>query len=243
MDNQQPNTEKECKACGVSKPLENFPIYHRKGYRRGQCSECWSAYHKRWRDGEIIPQVKSDVRVCRICKEEKPIGDFSKVYAKSQRGKDYRSHRCSECDNVLAAEKMRRLRKSDPEKYRSHQRNHRKRNLEKVRAQRRESGRRLKGEVFAAYGGYKCSCPGCSETCPSMLTLDHINNDGNKHRSTLNGGRGRKASVDMYRRLKDAGYPKDIQVLCYNCNLSKHRMGGSCEHVLLMKGSETRRKP
>lgn len=71
-----------------------------------------------------------------------------------------------------------------------------------------------------------------------MLTLDHINEDGSVHRNLLNGGRGRKAPVDIYRRLKEAGFPTDIQVLCYNCNISKHRNGGMCAHKI-KEGSTT----
>lgn len=80
-----------------------------------------------------------------------------------------------------------------------------------------------------------------------MLTLDHINEDGAAHRNHLNNGKGRAMSVDMYRRLRDAGFPSDMQVLCYNCNISKHRNGGICEHKLragseaIPKGSRVKR--
>src|SRR5688572_22754686 len=45
--------------------------------------------------------------------------------------------------------------------------------------------KKLKDQVYAAYGGYKCSC--CGETEPSFLTLDHINNDGNQYRRDVGG--------------------------------------------------------
>jgi hypothetical protein len=32
--------------------------------------------------------------------------------------------------------------------------------------------------------------------------------------------------------MKQQGYPAGLQVLCYNCNISKHRNGGVCEHKI-----------
>lgn len=65
-----------------------------------------------------------------------------------------------------------------------------------------------------------------------MLTIDHIGNDGSKHRDEINGGKGRTKSIDMYCWLEDHDFPKGFQVLCYNCNISKHRNGGVCGHRL-----------
>src|SRR5689334_14898203 len=47
---------------------------------------------------------------------------------------------------------------------------------------------KLRDMVFEAYGD---SCVCCGETNPLFLTLDHINNDGNKHRRELFGGQNR----------------------------------------------------
>src|ERR1700690_1237472 len=43
--------------------------------------------------------------------------------------------------------------------------------------------KREKDAVFAAYGGYVCAC--CGEMEKAFLTLDHLNNDGNKHRKQV----------------------------------------------------------
>ncbi len=56
------------------------------------------------------------------------------------------------------------------------------------------------------------------------LTLDHIhNNGGEERRNGLYGGE------RMYRRLAREGYPEGFQVLCYNCNIAKWRLG-VCPH-------------
>src|SRR5882757_1637501 len=61
--------------------------------------------------------------------------------------------------------------------------------------------------------GRKCIC--CGETNPNFLTLDHVQNDGAKHREELNC---QQAMADARRQ----GYPKDkFQLMCFNCNCSR----------------------
>jgi len=81
----------------------------------------------------------------------------------------------------------------------------------------------LKDEVYAAYGGYKCKCCGYVGM-KEAFQLDHINNDGAAQRKKYGYGCG----GDFYRWLKKHGYPKDIQVLCANCNQIKNLCGGRC---------------
>jgi hypothetical protein len=180
-------------------------------------------------------QQPSPNRTCRKCGVEKPLEEFGIVYARNSRGHNYWKHTCAACERERHRQQMKRFRETHGDEYRHYRREHRRRNLAKILAQRRASGYRLKDQCFAAYGGYRCVC--CGETEPSMMTLDHVNEDGAQHRNLLNGGMGRLKSVDMYRRLKDAGYPAGIQVLCYNCNISKHRNGGICAHKI-GEGSE-----
>lgn len=84
----------------------------------------------------------------------------------------------------------------------------------------------LKDEVYHAYGGYVCRC--CGESNPLFLTLDHIYNDGAKHRREI---RNRSTGTwTMYGWLKANNYPSIMQVLCYNCNMGKARNKGICPH-------------
>jgi hypothetical protein len=76
----------------------------------------------------------------------------------------------------------------------------------------------LKVEVFSAYGK-RCAC--CGETNPLLLQLDHVNNDGKKHRHLI--------WFQLYRRIKQAGFPNDFQLLCGSCNWAKSHRGG-CPH-------------
>lgn len=82
-------------------------------------------------------------------------------------------------------------------------------------------GLRLRQEVLTAYGE-KCQC--CGENIPEFLAIDHINNDGNKHRRQVR---------SLYIWLKQNGFPKDnFQLLCHNCNIGKYRNNGICPHKL-----------
>jgi hypothetical protein len=86
--------------------------------------------------------------------------------------------------------------------------------------------KRIKDAVFAAYGGYVCVC--CGETERAFLTLDHVNNDGNKHRKDIV-GRKHFAGAHTYGWLVKQGFPSGFQVLCMNCNWGK-RLNGVCPH-------------
>ena len=84
---------------------------------------------------------------------------------------------------------------------------------------------RLKMQVFAAYGGAKCTCPGCNITLGSMLTIDHLHGGGGLHRKKIGG-----STDKLYAWLIKYNFPSGFQVLCWNCNLSKH-IRGKCEHL------------
>lgn len=92
-------------------------------------------------------------------------------------------------------------------------------NKEKVKAIRRKSFLKTRTMVLAHYGK-KCTC--CGESEPNFLSIDHINNDGNVHRKNTK-------SHAFYSWITNNDYPKDLQILCYNCNMAKGKYG-ICPH-------------
>lgn len=82
---------------------------------------------------------------------------------------------------------------------------------------------RLRTAVFEAHGA-ECTC--CGESRQTMLCLDHVNNDGAEHRRSLQCNGGTKLYADVVSR----DFPFGFQILCMNCNSSKARNGGVCEH-------------
>lgn len=89
---------------------------------------------------------------------------------------------------------------------------------------------KLRSEVMDAYGGKRCAC--CGETEPKFLTIDHVFNDGAKHRRQIGygDGNGKGASSRTLAWIKKHNFPGGFQVLCMNCNLGKQRNGGTCPH-------------
>lgn len=102
-------------------------------------------------------------------------------------------------------------------------------NRERALATGRRQHRELKVAAYAAYGGFQCAC--CGEETEAFLSLDHVNNDGAEHRRTTD-------RRNLYRWLRDNGYPDGFQVLCMNCNFGKARNGGICPHQV-SEGSTT----
>lgn len=93
----------------------------------------------------------------------------------------------------------------------------------------RVARQRLRDETFAAYGGYRCSCPGCAVTEPKVLTIDHTNNDGAQHRRSIGATRRHEMTgVLFYAWLKKKKFPPGFGVMCMNCNFGKRMNGGVC---------------
>lgn len=95
------------------------------------------------------------------------------------------------------------------------------RNRVRLLALERERQRLLKEGAYRAYGGYRCVC--CGETESKFLCIDHVNDDGQEHRKTVDASR-------LYYWLKVNDYPAGFQILCFNCNQGKRLNGGICPH-------------
>lgn len=100
-------------------------------------------------------------------------------------------------------------------------------NQEELLERERERRKILRHIVISHYskGTMKCMCPGCNENHYDFLTIDHINNDGSKHRKEI----GSNGTV-LARWLIDNDFPDGFQVLCMNCNFSKGKHGFCSKH-------------
>lgn len=94
----------------------------------------------------------------------------------------------------------------------------------RLQERRQLQDKQLRDSVYARYGGYNCHC--CGETIPSLLTLDHVNNDGAEHRKQLGGNQ----TTKLYKWIIAHNFPPIFQVACWNCNVGKHLNGGVCPH-------------
>lgn len=86
---------------------------------------------------------------------------------------------------------------------------------------RSRSSRKLKLEVFAAYGG-ECVC--CEEQDDDILNLDHVNEDGAEERRRIGQG-----AAGIYRLARATGFPDTYRLLCTQCN-KRSFIDRSCPH-------------
>ena len=78
--------------------------------------------------------------------------------------------------------------------------------------------------IIIALGG-KCNC--CGESEFAFLTIDHVHNDGAAERRKLSAA----SFYYKFRRQIDQGIvdTENYQILCWNCNAARHRLG-ECPH-------------
>lgn len=86
-------------------------------------------------------------------------------------------------------------------------------------AKARNYHREQKKIVLDHYGA-KCNCPNCDVIEFEFLTVDHMDNDGAKHRKEIS---------SIFTWIIKNKFPSNIQILCWNCNCAKQYFGG-CNH-------------
>ena len=188
----------------------------------------------------IIPDDDGLPIICTKCGVSKPKSDFS-VNKIKKNGRDSsckvcRSNSLTKYDNAALNAVARS--KYEPEKkkeyYKSHQsrilrtkKEYRQKNLDVVKARisawvennkdhlrqaRREKKKEILDRLFEMLG-YVCAA--CGESDRTVLTVDHINNDG--HLDRHRGSMGWKREI-----VKGLRPIKDYRILCHSCNVSTY---------------------
>jgi len=98
-----------------------------------------------------------------------------------------------------------------------------KKNKDKTAAIARRCYAKLRSEIFSHYGN-KCVC--CGESQEKFLTIDHKDNNGGRWRRE---NPGHKNGHRLHLWIKRHHYPKNLQLLCWNCNVAKG-LYGKCPH-------------
>lgn len=88
----------------------------------------------------------------------------------------------------------------------------------------------IRKALFKGYGK-KCKC--CGEKQIEFLTLDHINGGGTIERKQYRGDQ-------LIKKIIKDGFPKEYQILCFNCNWAKHRQGICPHNKKIFKASMTK---
>ena len=192
--------EKTCAICGDMKPIGDF-------FRRSdgcssdgryvRCKVCYS---------QTLPP--DGYKRCVRCDTAKPTADFREG-----------NRVCRACRRELDDEYVIALHGS---KTASNQERY-KRNRDACISRASKRALEIRQEVISHYGGF-CKC--CGERELRFLTLDHIGQDGAKHRKETNTPGGTR----FYYWVRRNGYPDFLRVLCYNCNMAMFHNGGTCPH-------------
>jgi len=153
-------------------------------------------------------------KICKMCNVNLPVNQFGMFTEKRRKAgaKRYYNSVCKECAKIRAKQWS----LSNPDKVRA--------TYDRTNQIRKDD----RDTIYRAYGN-KCAC--CGESNPLFLNIDHINNDGYKLRPrNKSGNYSPPYSGHYYKQIIQAGFPKDLQLLCWNCNCGRHRNGGICPH-------------
>jgi hypothetical protein len=154
-------------------------------------------------------------KICSHCKKELEIKEFPKN--KNEKNGYY--HYCKSCKREI--NKKWYLKIKDNPIFIKKQKIYTKWYNKYFKQKRLDSSKKQRiklREIIFSHYGKKCIC--CGENDLFALTIDHINNDGNKHRKTM------PAGYNFYRWLINHNFPKGLQVLCWNCNEIKRLNNG-----------------
>lgn len=148
-------------------------------------------------------------------------------YLKTKAKSNARSREWYERNKEKAIAYGRRYYRENRERILARDKEYTKRNLHWISKRNGEKKKRMKLSVKMYLGG-KCAC--CGEREPEFLTVDHIHGGGSKIRNKQGFRRNEVYYWEIYRAMKSGvSVASKYQLLCSNCNLSKH-LGGMCAH-------------
>lgn len=168
------------------------------------CSDCGSSETTPNAKGSPNWYYKHDGQLCSKC--------YSRKYYHEKRKQTMYEYYLNHRATILARSKARHL-KNRPAR------------LEYCRRYWRVRHDSDKLQVLSNYSIGKLACVCCGESEYEFLTIDHINGGGRHHRRTM-------THSHLYKWLIDNGLPEGYQVLCYNCNCAKGKLG-KCPHTLV----------
>lgn len=161
-----------------------------------------------------------EVKKCISCYKLKRHESFSK----DKRRRFGISSMCKECENKKRSIKNKKRYYANIPKARKKLRDDYHANAEHKRGLQKKYRDALRRGIVEHYskGRFECAC--CLEKEYVVLTIDHIHGGGTLERRLTGGG-----GQHFYRTIKKANYPEGFQILCFNCNVAKWRLG-RCYH-------------
>ena len=112
--------------------------------------------------------------------------------------------------------KSKRYRQEHKQYYREEGRRYRQEHKQYFTEKSRERAVKQRKKVLMHYSKGTMQCANCGYNISEGLSIDHTDDDGAKHREEV--GKGGHVLVNWLIKHK---YPKEFQVLCWNCNFLK----------------------
>jgi hypothetical protein len=178
----------------------------------------------RCKDGETQEQARARLAArAKLWRER----NYEKYIAKRREWTAKNRKRLSDHERERSAKRY-----AESPEYRAQAINRNKRWQEKVGSdylhqQANDRTRKIKIEVFEAYGS-KCAC--CGDKHFEFMSIHHIDGKGAAHRESL-GNKRQFTGKRFYFWLKEQCFPKDnFEMLCFNCHMAKETAGRECPH-------------
>lgn len=177
------------------------------------------------------------LRQCSKCEERKTLDHFRKRRTSADGvhricieclAADCRNYRVVNREKVLAQKKAYRRSEEGKKKFEEYRKVWYEKNRDQQAEQQRNNRLQIKLAVLRHYGP-TCTC--CGERDSRLLTIEHSNGDGARHRVEVFGTK-RGGGAGIYRWLLDNGLPGNLglTVLCTGCNQASHHNKGTCPH-------------
>lgn len=158
---------------------------------------------------------RTDVQIAEDARMMKEYGEAHKEEQRQRDHEDYLAHRTE----ILAKAKADRRNRTALELAEDARARHEYNQAHKPESRRRvtEWHQRQKLIVIDHYTGGKRTCTNCGFSDLRALSLEHIKGGGSKHRKAIQG------KIDLYRWVITNNFPKDLTILCMNCQfIRKH---------------------
>lgn len=110
---------------------------------------------------------------------------------------------------------------------------YRQENKEKYREYFKKTNTKIKELVYNHYSNEVIECACCGEKEIDFLSLDHIYNNGAKHKKKIKGG-----GFSILRWAIKNNFPPIFQLLCMNCNVSKGKKANNCKCIHQIRREE-----
>ena len=108
-------------------------------------------------------------------------------------------------------------------------------NKEKKKEYNKKYNQENKELIYNHYSNGVIECACCGEKEIDFLSLDHIYNNGAKHRKKV-------GKTISFKWIMKNNFPPIFQLLCMNCNFSKGKRGNNCKCIHQIRREEKEKR-